>query len=569
MIVQALHEIQHEHRYLPAEALQALAKRLNVPLHRIHEVASFYPHYRLEPPPLVDVKVCRDMACHLRGAEQLQRGLAAQANEMGGEPPRAVVGGASCLGQCDHAPAVSINDRVYHGKTEELLRDLMKLAATDKALPRQRADRSPLGWKIDPYGGQRRYDALKKFMEKRDADGIINALKVADLRGMGGAGFRTHLKWSAVRGARGDVKYVVCNADESEPGTFKDRELMRRTPHLVLEGMILAGLITGATQGTLYIRHEYEEEIDAVREAIAAAEAQGVCGANVLGSGVAFPLDVFVSPGGYIQGEESALLEAMEDRRGEPRNKPPFPTTNGLFNKPTVINNVETLAWVPAIVMRGGAWYRDQGINGGTGLRFVSISGDVKTPGVYEVPFGQTVRDLVFGTAGGMRDGQKLKAIAPSGPSGGFIPARVKRELLPEKFVKERLAAGAADYDILDLPLDLNTVGAMGGMLGAAFVVYGDRADMVDQALNCVEFYRNESCGKCVPCRMGSEKLVEMLVSLRAKALRREELAVIGELADAMAITSICGLGQVAANPITSVLKFFPEEVDRYLGRAK
>ncbi len=199
---------------------------------------------------------------------------------------------------------------------------------------------------------------------------------------MGGAGFRTHLKWSAVRGARGDVKYVVCNADESEPGTFKDRELMRAhaAPRPRRDDPGRADY-RAPRRGTLYIRHEYEEEIDAVREAIAAAEAQGVCGPNVLGSGLAFPLDVFVSPGGYIQGEESALLEAMEDRRGEPRNKPPFPTTNGLFNKPTVINNVETLAWVPAIVMRGGEWYRDQGINGGTGLRFVSISGDVNGPG--------------------------------------------------------------------------------------------------------------------------------------------------------------------------------------------
>ena len=567
MIVQALHEIQHRFHYLPAEELQALSRRLNVPLHRIHEVASFYPHYRLRPPPQVDVRVCRDMACCLRGAERLRDSLAAQANEIGGEPPRVVVGGVSCLGQCDHAPAVSINDQIYHGKTEAALRDLVKLAAANEPLPRQRADRSPLPWKIDPYGGQRRYDALRRFVEKRDADGVINALKVADLRGMGGAGFRTHVKWSAVRAAPGDVKYVVCNADESEPGTFKDRELLRRTPHLVLEGMILAGLVAGATQGTVYVRHEYEEEIEALREVIDAAQAQGLCGPNVLGSGADFPVDLFVSPGGYIQGEESALLEAMEDRRGEPRNKPPFPTTSGLFGKPTVINNVETLAWVPAIVLRGGEWYRDQGVNGAAGLRFVSISGDVKAPGVYEVPFGQTVRDLVFGTAGGVRDGRRLKAIAPSGPSGGFLPARIKRELLPEKFAKERLAPGATDYDVLDLPLDLNTVGSMGGMLGAAFVVYGDQADMVEHALNCVEFYRNESCGKCVPCRMGSEKLVEMLTSLRARAFRREELAVIGELADAMGITSICGLGQVAANPIMSVLKFFPEEVEKYLGR--
>jgi formate dehydrogenase beta subunit len=567
MIVQALSDIQQRFRYLPAEELQALSQRLRIPLHRIHEVASFYPAYRLHPPANVEVKVCRDMACHLHGAQQLRAALTAQANELGGEPPLVDVDGVSCLGQCDHAPAVSIGHNVYRGKTEAQLRDLIKLAAAKEHLPPQHADCSPLGWKIDPYNGQPRYDAVRRFVEKRDANGVINALKVADLRGMGGAGFRTHLKWSAVRGAPGSPKYIVCNADECEPGTFKDRELLRRTPWLILEGMILAGLVTGATRGYVYCRHEYEQEIEVVTEAIAKAKAEGFCGDNILGSGLSFSPEVFVSPGGYIQGEETALLEAIEDRRGEPRNKPPFPTISGLFGKPTVINNVETLAWSVGIVLNGGEWYRDQGINGACGMRFVSISGDVKAPGVYEVPFGQTVRDLVFNTAGGMRDGQKLKAIASSGPSGGFIPARIKRELLPEKFVKDRLAPGAADYDVLDLPLDLNTVGAMGGMLGAAFVVYGDRADMVENALNCVEFYRNESCGKCVPCRMGSEKLVEMLIELRAGRLRRQELGVISELSDVMGITSICGLGQVAPNPIASVLKYFPEEVEKHLGR--
>ncbi len=565
MIVQALHEIQHRCRYLPEAELRALAQTLAVPLHRVYEVASFYPHYRLAPPATVEVKVCRDMACHLRGSAPLRRALTAQANEIGGAPPQVAVGGVSCLGQCDRAPAVAINDQVYRGKTEAELRALVRLAAANEPLPPQHADRAPLGWKIDPYDGKPRYEALRRFIEGRDADGIINALKAADLRGMGGAGFRTHLKWSAVRAAPGNVKYVVCNADESEPGTFKDRELLRRTPYLAIEGIVLAGLVTGATKGYVYVRHEYEQEIEVLRAALAEAEAQGVCGANVLGSGSAFSVEIFVSPGGYIQGEETALLEAMEDRRGEPRNKPPFPTLSGLFGKPTVINNVETLAWVPGIVLRGGEWYSKQGVNGAAGLRFVSISGDVNAPGVYEVPFGQTVRELIFQTAGGMRDGQQLKAIASSGPSGGFIPARIARALLPEKFAKERLTPDATAYDVLDLPLDLNTVAALGGMLGAAFVVYGDRADMVEHALNCVEFYRNESCGKCVPCRMGSEKLVELLVDLRAGKLQRTELAVVGELAEAMQITSICGLGQVAPNPITSVLKYFPEELDKYL----
>jgi NADH:ubiquinone oxidoreductase subunit F (NADH-binding)/NADH:ubiquinone oxidoreductase subunit E len=566
MIVQALHEIQHRCGYLPEGELRALAQRLTVPLHRLHEVASFYPHYRLQPPPDVDVRVCQDMACHLRNADRLRRNLEALANEIVGS--QVAVGGVSCLGQCDRAPAVSINDHIYRDKTETQLRALIQLAVAREPLPRQTADRSSLGWKIDPYNGLPRYDAVRRFVEGRDADGLLNALKVADLRGMGGAGFRTHLKWSTVRKEPGPIKYVVCNADESEPGTFKDRDLLRRTPYLVIEGMVLAGLVTGATRGTIYLRHEYEEEIEAVEEALTQARAAHVCGEKILGSDLSFPVDTFISPGGYIQGEESALLEAMEDRRGEPRNKPPFPVFSGLFGKPTVINNVETLAWVPAIVLHGGEWYRDQGVNGATGLRFVSICGDVNAPGVYEVPFGQTVRDLVLHTAGGLRDGQRLKAIAPSGPSGGFLPARIPRELLPEKFVKERLPADARAFDILDLPLDLNTLGSIGGMLGAAFVVYGDRADIVENALNCVAFYRNESCGKCVPCRMGSQKLVEMLTDLLAGRLHRGNLGVVQELADTMAGTSICGLGQVAANPITSVIKYFRDDLEKYLALA-
>jgi NADH:ubiquinone oxidoreductase subunit F (NADH-binding) len=238
---------------------------------------------------------------------------------------------------------------------------------------------------------------------------------------------------------------------------------------------------------------------------------------------------------------------------------------NGLYGKPTVINNVETLCWVPSIVLNGGEWYRDQGINGATGLRFVSISGDVAKPGVYEVPFGLTVRDLIFKYAGGMRDGQKLKAIAPSGPSGGFLPAVLKAENLPPKFVREKIAAGVTTYDVLDLPLDLNTLGAIGSMLGAAFVVYGDRADMVENALNCVQFYRNESCGKCVPCRMGSQKLVDMITQMLNGQFPPQHLGVVDELAQTMGITSICGLGQVAPNPITTVIKHFRDELDKYV----
>src|SRR5262249_51343001 len=358
-----------------------------------------------------------------------------------------------------YAPnVVAINDHVYRSVSETDLRARIEAALARQPLPHQHADKTPLGWRIDAYNGQPSYAAVRKLLESHDAVGVIKALEVAGLRGMGGAGFPTFRKWAAVRETRGDDKYIVCNADESEPGTFKDRELLRRTPHLTIEGMILAGLVVGAGMGWIYCRHEFHEEIEATRDAIARAREMGAVGSSIFGSQFSFYLGVFDRPGGYIQGEETALLEAMEDRRGEPRNKPPFPTTNGLFNKPTVINNVETLAWVPGIALKGGEWYRDQGTHGATGLRFVSISGDVNKPGVYEVPFGQTVRELVFDTAGGMRDGQKLKAIAPSGPSGGFLPAFVPVAKLPPKFVQENLKPGALGLDILELPLDLNTV---------------------------------------------------------------------------------------------------------------
>ena len=563
MIVQELHAIQERCGYLPTGELRALSERINTPLHRLHEVASFFPHYRMQPPAAVEVRVCRDMSCHLRGSVGLRRNLEALANELG---ESVVVEGVSCLGQCDSAPsAVSINNRVYWGLSETEIRDRVQAAAAREALPHQHGDRAPLGWKIDPYDGKPRYDALRGYVKAPDPAALLKALEIAGLRGMGGAGFPTFRKWTAVRNEPGDVKYVICNADESEPGTFKDRELLRRTPYLVIEAMVLAGLITGATQGYVYVRHEFHDEIDTLHEALKQARDENIIGPNVLGSGVPFVLETYISPGGYIQGEESALLEAMEDRRGEPRNKPPFPVSQGLFNKPTVINNVETLAWVPAIVLRGGEWYRDQGVGGATGLRFVSISGDVNKPGAYEVPLGQTVRDLIFNTAGGMRGGQKLKAIATSGPSGGFLPTFLPAASLPAKFVQERLPAGATGLDILDLKLDFNTMGALGAMLGAAFVVYGDRANMLEQALNCVEFFRNESCGKCVPCRLGSQQLVELIGEMLAGRCQRRQLALVNELTETMTLTSICGLGQVAGNPIASVLKNFPQDVDRYV----
>jgi NADH:ubiquinone oxidoreductase subunit F (NADH-binding)/NADH:ubiquinone oxidoreductase subunit E len=580
-IVDELRKIQEEAGYLSKAEMHALAERyesqgIRVPLHRIHEVASFYPMYRLEPPPIVDIRICRDMACHLHGGgkmiENLQTTFAREIAEK-----KVFVEGVSCLGQCDGAVACMINDHHYYFPvTEKELEQKVQEGLSGRHFHDPVLDNTPLPWDIDVYKGQPTYDAVQRFCKgELTTEEILKRLEVSGLRGLGGAGFPTFRKWSAVRGCPGPAKYIVCNADESEPGTFKDRELLRRTPWLTLEGMILAALVVGARQGYLYIRHEYPRESEAFQRAIDDAyNKYKVLGKNILGTQHSFDLHLYISPGGYVQGEESALLEAIEDKRGEPRNKPPFPVFEGLFGKPTVINNVETLAWTPGIMMHGGEWYKNGGLNGYLGRRFISISGDVNKPGVYESGFGLTVRDLVMGLAGGMRGKQTLKAIAPSGPSGGFVPATLKKAMMSKGF-QDKFMQGKDTYDLLDLPLDNGVLSMAGSMLGAAFVVYGSDCDIVECALNCVEFFRNESCGKCVPCRTGSQKLVNIIGEELLKgryagsadrvAEGRKRLTLVNDLAETMVITSICGLGQVASNPIASVLRFFQDDVDRYL----
>jgi len=582
-IIQELHQIQDRCGYLPKAELEALSRRgKKIPLHRLHEVASFFPHFRLEPPPVLEVKICRDMSCHLRGAVELRENVEALAEEIGGGEIK--VDGVSCLGRCDGAPALLIGHHAYRGQALEKIRMLLRMAlrSGDVAPDTTRPDsQPPTGWNIDPYGGREEYTAVRQYVANPDAAGLLENLKVADLRGMGGAGVWAHQKWKDVRDAPGDTKYCVVNADESEPGTFKDRELLLRTPQIVIEGLILAGLLTGAERGYLYIRHEYEEAIAAVRAAIERAERLGVCGRNILGKGRSFPVEVFVSPGGYICGEQSALIEAMEDHRAEPRNKPPLLETNGLYNKPTLVSNVETYAWVPSIMVHGGAWYRDKGINGAKGMRFFSISGDVNRPGVYEVPCGITLRSLIEDHAGGMSEAQDLNAFAASGPSGGFLPATLPRARLPEGFaarLAERERAqeaegypppSATEYETLELELDLQTLREMGLMLGAGLVVYGDRANMLDQALNATAFFRNESCGKCVPCRLGSQKLVDVASGLIQwecdEVSFRPVEKLLMDLQRTMEMTSICGLGMVAGNPLISIFRNFRQDLSAYL----
>ena len=355
------------------------------------------------------------------------------------------------------------------------------------------------------------------------------------------------MKWDLVRKQPDPVKYIVCNADESEPGTIKDRFIMTHLPHLVIEGMLIAGLVTGAKRGILYIRHEYAMQEEILGEEIRRCYQAGLLGKKILGSDLDFDLEVFVSPGGYICGEESALIEAIEGHRAEPRNKPPFPGQVGLWQKPTVINNVETFINVPQILARGLDWFAAQGVNGSRGLKFVGVSGQVERAGVFEVPMGTPMREVIFKHAGGVRGGRSLKAFAPSGPSSGYLPA-----------------------SMVDVRLDFKALADAGSMLGSgAIIVCDDTTCMLDMALNAVRFYRNESCGKCVPCRLGSQKMTDLLVRWTQGSVSepqyQADLALLDDLSQSMSQTSICGLGQIAPAPIQSVLKHFRAEIDAHV----
>ncbi|MFZ0211581.1 MAG: NAD(P)H-dependent oxidoreductase subunit E [Candidatus Acidiferrales bacterium] len=537
MIYEELHAIQRQFGYLPADELAALSTRSSIPLYRLHGVASFYPHFRLSPAPKVDVSVCCDMSCHLRGADELRASLERRYQDAA--PEDFSIREVSCLGQCDGAPAMSVNDRIFTRASSTSADRLIRDALSGEPLAHEKHERTRQPILSDPYDGAPRYGALRKYAASRDWPDFLAQLKASGLRGLGGAGFPTGTKWEIVKAAPGSEKFIVCNADESEPGTFKDRFILENMPHLVIEGMVLAGLFTGARKGILYIRHEYEAPSEIAATEIQSCYRDGILGQNILGSGLAFDLEIFTSPGGYICGEESALLEAIEGKRAEPRNKPPFPGTHGLWQKPTVINNVETFSNVPLILVRGVDWYKSQGQVNAPGLKFIGVSGCVKRPGVYEVPMGAPASELIFRRAGGPPDGRQLKSFAPSGPSSGYLPAAM-----------------------VDVHMDFKSLADAGSMLGSgALVVCDDSVCMLDMALNSTKFFRNESCGKCVPCRVGSQKLVDILTGWTRGEGSSADLALVEELSRALVLTSICGLGQVVPAPIASVLKYFPDEV--------
>lgn len=568
MVIAELNAIQKRYGYIPEKELYELAVRINKPVHELHGVASFYPHYRLSPPPKVSIAVCGDAPCHVKGAPALLKKM----RELAGDDKSIEVKHCSCLGQCDRAPAIMLNDAPYscdrgakHAPRDAAdMVDLARRATKGEEVEHLHFSASAKPpYKTDPYATrEEHYSMLKGLVAQQGFEqGVIDKLKAANLRGMGGGGFGTHIKWTSVRGVNADQKYIVCNGDESEVGTIKDRELLKNLAHLLVEAMTIAGVTVGATRGFVYIRHEYHEQIEIVEAEIERAKEMGALGPSLFGSDKAFELSVFVSPGGYVQGEETALLEAIEGKRGQPRNKPvdlgltkAAPAFNGLWGKPTIINNVETFIYVPVILAKGPEWFVSQGKNGAQGLKWIGVGGDVANPGVFEVPMGTTYREAID-LCGGMAPGKKLKAVCPSGPSFPFLKA-----------------------DEIDVPMDFpqwgkdgpaNHIAKLNTTVGsAAIIVLAEGTDMVDFALNMTKFYRNESCGKCVPCRVGSQKMVDIITGIMEGTARDSDLAEIARLSDAMNYASICGLGQVVANPISSVIKKWKSEIDAYLKRS-
>ena len=375
---------------------------------------------------------------------------------------------------------------------------------------------------------------------------VIEEVNRSGLRGRGGVGFPTGRKWESVRLAAGEPKYVVANAEEGEAGTFKDRMLIEGDPHLLLEGMLIAGYAVGASRGIIFVQANYGLCAERLRRAIDAAEKQGLCGRRILGSGFSFALSVYNALGGYVCGEETALLECLEGRRAIPRAKPPFPAQEGLEGQPTVINNVETLAGVPAILLHGAPSYRARGTEGSPGTKLFSLSGDLKRPGTVEFPLGVTLRQLIFEASGGMPEGRRFRAVLVGGPTGGYVPE-----------------------SYLDLPLDFDSLAPIDAMMGSgAIVVTDDRTCILDSVIHAARFLADESCGKCAPCRLGTQQMVRILHRITTGSGRPGDPDLLTELAATLKRSALCGLGQAAGNPVVGSLRHFRAEYQSHIEQA-
>lgn len=540
-----LHETQDHYGYIPEQVAQEISKALKVPLADIYGVVEFYTLFFKQPVGETVVHICNDPACAMAGSEAVYKLLDQQEKSSLNREikPKLTIEYSHCLGLCEHAPAMLVNGEPVTTKDLHDWKDIFD--------PAKRSPQSILGGDVQRLTkncGKGHTITLEEYIKNGGFQGlrkailldpkrVINTVKESGLVGRGGAAFPTGLKWEGAANAEEKIKYLVCNGDEAEPGTFKDRVLMEDDPLSVIEGMLIAAYAIGATKGYFYIRGEYLTSYKHVTHAIAEARDAGYLGENILDSGFSFDIEVRRGAGAYVCGEETALFESIEGKRGFPRVKPPFPTTHGLFGKPTVINNVETLANIPIIFSLGIEEYRSIGTEKSPGSKLFCLSGDVKKPGLYEVPFGVTLRHVIEELAGGMRSTNKIKAILIGGAAGAI-----------------------ADPSQLDVKLSFEDLRTEGLPLGSGVItVLDETRDIKDLLLRLAKFFADESCGKCFPCQLGTQRQYEIMKRINAGNVKNTDSQSLKDIITTMTDSSLCGLGQTAGSAIGSAMKKWPE----------
>ncbi|MCL4191940.1 MAG: NAD(P)H-dependent oxidoreductase subunit E, partial [Thermoguttaceae bacterium] len=511
------------------------------------------------------VRICMGASCIASGSSRVKAALEEEVAARGMLDDVAIIE-TGCMGPCSGGPVLMVDDvfyervrpedcgeiasqhlingqivqRILHrrpdGRAVAQAKDLDFFRRQTKVVLRNCGRIDPR--KIEDYIGCDGYLGLAKVLREKNAEGVIAAMKTAGLRGRGGAGFPTWLKWQFTRNAEGDLKYVVCNADEGDPGAFMDRSVLEGDPHSVIEGMAIAAFTIGARRGYVYVRAEYPLAVERLKIALAQAKQSGLLGENILDLGFDFDLEIRMGSGAFVCGEETALMTSIEGNRGEPRPRPPFPAEKGLWGKPTLLNNVETYANVPAIVLHGGDWYASWGTEKSKGTKVFALAGTIKNSGLVEVPIGMPLGDLIYDIGGGMSSGKDFKAAQIGGPSGGCIPKQH-----------------------LNVPLDYGTLAELGAIMGSGgLIVMNEDSCMVDVARFFLEFVQEESCGKCVPCRVGTKRMLEILNRICEGRGEEADVEKLIELGEMIKETSLCGLGQTAPNPVLSTIRHFGNE---------
>ena len=535
-----LHAFHDRDRYLSDAAIEEVAKGLRIPVAELFGTVTFYHHLSRKQDGREAPRVCTGPVCCLRGAGELVDSLG-----------REGATGMPCAGRCDEPIPVLKGGELLVGSSAG------ELTSQPSPLPPENPGgceecvfdciREPGRASIAGYRSTGGYEALERAVGELSPEQVIGIVADSQLAGRGGAGFPTGQKWRAVAEAPGAPKTIVCNADEGEPGCFKDRAILDYDPHAVVESMVLAGYATGASRGFIYLRYEYPETMHILESAIAEAEDAGLLGNGILGADVDFHLHVRRGAGAYICGEEGSLLNSLEGKHPFPRNRPPFPVTHGYDDLPTAVNNVETLVSVPPIIRRGTEWYQSLGMGDNAGTKVISLSGDIRRPGNYEVPLGLPLQTLLDEWAGGPLAGRAIQAVTMAGLSGGFL-------------------AG----DDLDVTLDEPGIRGAGSFLGAGgIIVFDDSRDIVAMAHNAMEFFAHESCGKCFPCRIGTRRLTERLAGAAGPTKPASWIREVSDIGEAMMATSACGLGTAAPNITESLIKYFPKRVEAHVRSQK